>query len=378
MNSIHELLETALKRRASDLVLKAGAPPTMRVDGRMERTDLPELTPEDTRELAYSILYSASRDYLLQFPESLQSGADGDVVDAEDAMRKLQAHMELDVVFTIPKLARIRANLFLQRAMIGAALRIIPLHPYTIDELSLPPVLKDMAMQPQGLIIITGPTGSGKTTTMAAIVEEINRRRPCNIFTVEEPIEYIFTDKKSVIHQREVGSDTESFASALRSVTRQTPDVIVIGEMRDAETMDVAMTASEIGHLVITTLHTVSAAATVDRIVNSFPQHLQRQVSAQLAASLLCITSQRLVHKASGPGRLPAVEVLTNSPTVRKEIEEGDSGELYASIRDGKHFGMNTMNQALERLYAAKLITSDEAMLYAGNPLEMKQLLRKT
>jgi twitching motility protein PilT len=233
-------------------------------------------------------------------------------------------------------------------------------------------------MQPQGLIVITGPTGSGKTTTLAAIVEEINRRRPCNIFTVEEPIEYIFTDKKSVIHQREVGSDTDSFASALRSVTRQTPDVIVIGEMRDVETMDVAMTASEIGHLVITTLHTVSAPATIDRIVNSFPQHMRRQVSAQLAASLLCVTSQRLVHKASGPGRLPAVEVLTNSPTVRKEIEDGDSGELYASIRDGQHFGMNTMNQALERLYAAKQITYDVAMLNAGNGPELKQMLRKS
>ena len=240
MKSIHELLETALKRRASDLVLKAGAPPMMRVDGRMERTDHHSLTPEDTRDLAYSILYSASRDYLIQFPESALPGADGDVEDAEESMRELQAKRELDVVFTIPKLARIRANLFLQRGMIGAALRIIPLHPYTIDELSLPPMLKEMATQPQGLIIITGPTGSGKTTTMAALVEEINRKRPCNIFTVEEPIEYIFSDKKSVIHQREVGSDTQSFRSALRSVMRQTPDVIVIGEMRDAETMDVA------------------------------------------------------------------------------------------------------------------------------------------
>ncbi len=378
MKSIHDLLETALKRRASDLVLKAGAPPTMRVDGRMERTDLDPLTPEDTRELAYSILYSASRDYLLQFPESALPGLDGDVEDAEDSMRELQAKSEIDVVFTIPKLARIRANLFLQRGMLGAALRIIPLHPYTIDELSLPNVLKDMAMQPQGLIIITGPTGSGKTTTMAAFVEEINRTRPCNIFTVEEPIEYIFSDKKSIIHQREVGSDTQSFASALRSVTRQTPDVIVIGELRDVETMDVAMTASEIGHLVVTTLHTVSAAATVDRIINSFPQYQQQQVSAQLAASLLCITSQRLVHRASGTGRLPAVEVLTNSPTVRKQIEEGDRGEIYASIREGQHFGMNTMNQALEKLYSAKQITYDEALLYAGNPSEMRHLLRKT
>jgi twitching motility protein PilT len=377
MNSIHDLLETALKRRASDLVVKAGAPAAMRIDGRMERTDLVPLTPEDTRELAYSILYSASRDYLLQFPESAQPGRDGDVVDAEDSMRELEAKRELDVVFTIPKLARIRANLFLQRGMIGATLRIIPLHPYTIDELGLPSVLKDMAMQPQGLIIITGPTGSGKTTTMAALVEEINRKRPCNIFTIEEPIEYIFSDKKSVIHQREVGSDTQTFASALHSVTRQTPDVIVIGEMRDAETMDVAMTASEIGHLVIATLHTVSAAATIDRIINSFPQYQQPQISAQLAASLLCVTSQRLVHKVSGQGRMPAVEILTNSPTVRKQIEEGDRSELYSSIREGQHFGMNTMNQALEKLYHAKQITFEEAMLYAGNPSEMRHLLRK-
>jgi twitching motility protein PilT len=379
MKSIHDLLEIALKRRASDLVLKAGAPPSMRVDGRMETTDLGPLTPHDTRELAYSIIYSATRDHLLQYPDGDLGHDDGEVEDAESCMRELHHKSELDVVFTIPRMARIRANLFLQRGTVGAALRIIPLHPYTIDELSLPPVLKEMAVQPQGLIIVTGPTGSGKTTTLAAVIEEINRKRPCNIFTIEEPIEYVFTDKKSVVHQREVGSDTKSFHAALRSVTRQTPDVIAIGEMRDAETMDVAMTAAEIGHLVITTLHTVSAAATVDRIINSFPQHLQRQVSAQLAASLLCVTSQRLVHRStSGQGRMPAVEVMTNSPTVRKQIEEGDTGELYASIREGQHFGMNTMNQALEKLYQAKQIAYDEAMQFAGNAAELKQMLRRT
>jgi twitching motility protein PilT len=378
MKSIHDLLEIALKRRASDLVLKAGAPPSMRVDGRMESTDLDVLTPHHTRELAYSIIYSATRDHLLQYPDGEPGHDDGEVEDAEACMRELHQKSELDVVFTIPRMARIRANLFLQRGTVGAALRIIPLHPYTIDELSLPPVLKEMAVQPQGLIIVTGPTGSGKTTTLAAVIEEINRKRPCNIFTIEDPIEYVFTDKKSVVHQREVGTDTRSFHAALRSVTRQTPDVIAIGEMRDAETMDVAMTAAEIGHLVITTLHTVSAAATVDRIINSFPQHLQRQVSAQLAASLLCVTSQRLVRRSSGQGRIPAVEVMTNSPTVRKQIEEGDTGELYASIREGQHFGMNTMNQALEKLYQAKQITYDEAMQFAGNATELKQMLRRT
>jgi twitching motility protein PilT len=304
--------------------------------------------------------------------------ADYQVEDAEGCLRELHDKSELDVVFTIPRMVRIRANLFLQRGTVGAALRIIPLNPYTIDQLHLPTVLKEMAVQPQGLIIVTGPTGSGKTTTLAAVIEEINRNRPCNIFTIEEPIEYVFTDKKSVIHQREVGTDTKTFHAALRSVTRQTPDVIAIGEMRDAETMDVAMTAAEIGHLVITTLHTVSAAATVDRIINSFPQHLQRQVSAQLAASLLCVTSQRLVHRANGLGRLPAVEVMTNSPTVRKQIEECETGELYASIREGQHFGMNTMNQALEKLYQAKQVSYDEAMQFAGNITELKQMLRRT
>ncbi len=378
MKSIHELLEVALKRRASDLILKAGAPPAIRVDGRMETTDLPVLSTADTKELAYSIIYSAGRDRMLQQGDSDEDATEAEVEDAEERMRELQDRREIDLVFTVPKLVRVRANLFLQRGTIGAALRIIPLHPYTIEELNLPPVLKEIALQPQGLIVITGPTGSGKTTTMAAIIEEINRKRPCNIFTIEEPVEYVFTDKKSVIHQREVGTDTRSFASALRSVTRQTPDVIAIGELRDAETMDVAMTAAEIGHLVITTLHTVSAAATVDRILNSFPQHLRGQVATQLAASLLCVTSQRLVRRISGHGRMPAVEVMTNSPTVRKQIEEGDTGELYASIREGHHFGMNTMNQALEKLYQAKHISYEEALLYAGNPTELRQMLRHT
>lgn len=377
MKSIHALLEVALAHRASDLIIKAGAPPTLRVDGRIVPTNLPPMTPEETRECGYSIIYSASRDYLLQNTGNGEGSIENELFDAEARLQKLHTNTELDLVFTIRDLARIRANLFLERGMIAAALRIIPLHPLTIDELGLPPVLKDVALQPQGLIIITGPTGSGKTTTLAAILEEINRKRPCNIFTIEEPIEYVFTDKKSVIHQREVGLDTQSFATGLRSVLRQSPDVIAIGELRDAETMDVAMTASEIGHLVVTTLHTVSATATVDRIINSFPLHMRDQIAAQLAASLLCITSQRLVHCASGSGRLPAVEVMTNSPTVRKQIEEGETGDLYASIREGQHYGMNTMNQALERLYQRGLITYEEAMRNAGNPAELKQMLRR-
>jgi len=378
MKSIHELLEIAMRRRASDLLLKAGAPPAVRVDGRMEITDLPALTAEDTRELARSIVYSASRDHLLACPDGGGEATQREIADAEGRMRCLHEQEETDVVFTIPRLARIRANLFLQRGCVGAALRIIPLHPRTLDDLSLPPILKEVAMQPQGLVVITGPTGSGKTTTLAAIVEEINRGRSANVFTIEEPIEYVFTDRKSVIHQREVGTDTRSYAAALPAVMRQTPDVIVIGELRDAEAMDAAMTAAEIGHLVLATLHTVSAPATVDRILNSFPQHLRGQTAAQLAASLLCVTSQRLVRRASGQGRLPAVEVMMNSPTVRKQIEEGETGELHASIRDGQHYGMNSMNQALERLVHSGHTTYEEALRNAGNPAELKQMLRRS
>ena len=375
MFSIHDLLEIAIKKRASDLIIKSGAPPALRVDGQMQSADLPAIPPKAAHDLAYEILFSASRDKMLH--DSCFDEDDEDLDDADSLMKELHQKQELDTVFTIPKMARVRANLFLQRGMVGAVLRLIPLHPFTLDELGLPSALKKMALEPQGLIIITGPTGSGKTTTLAAIIEEINRQKQANVFTIEDPIEYIFHDKKSVIHQREIGQDTKSFKSALHSVTRQSPDVIAIGELRDRETMDVAMTAAEIGHLVITTLHTTSAAATVDRIVNSFPEHLKQQVCQQLAASLLCVTSQRLIHRAVGTGRLPAVEVMTLSPLIRKHLDEGDTTELYSCIRDGGHFQMNTMNQALEKLHQAKSISYEEAMQYAGNPAELKQLLRR-
>lgn len=376
MKSIHAFLEVALKKHASDLVIKAGAPPSFRVDGDMQIDDSAPLSSQDTYELSCGIIDSASRDYLLRKAEMDGDGDETQLIDTEKIMERLQTGHEIDLVFTVPSLVRVRANLFMERGAIGTVCRIIPLTPYSIQELSLPAVLKDIVLQPQGLIIITGPTGSGKTTTLSALVEEINRTRRANIFTIEDPVEYIFIDKKSVIHQREIGTDTQSFKSALHSVTRQSPDIICIGEMRDVETMDVAMTAAEIGHLVITTFHTVSATATIDRIIDSFPAHLHRQISTQLAASLLCVTSQRLARRATGVGRLPAVEVMMNSPTVRKQIEDGETNELYNSIRDGSHFGMNTMNQAIEKLYQNKSITYDEAMLLAGNSAELRHMLR--
>lgn len=369
MHSIHALLETSLEQRASDLIIKAGAPPVLRIDGRITPLKLPVIAVEEARELAYEILCAACRDRMLH------QATDTD--DTEELLRKLDKQQEIDVVFTIPGRMRVRANLFLERGVIGAALRMIRLHPATLEELNLPASLRRFALEPHGLIIITGPTGSGKTTTMTALIEEINRNRQANIFTVEDPVEYLYEDKKSLIHQREVGHDTQSFATALRSVMRQTPDIIAIGELRDRETIEVALSASETGHLVVTTLHTPSAATTLDRLVNYFPHHLKSQICQQLSASLLCITSQRLVSHASGKGRIPAVEILINSPTVRKHLEEGHTHDLYATMRDGAHFGMNTINQALVALYENKAITFDDALRNAGNAAELRQILRK-
>jgi twitching motility protein PilT len=373
MKSIHELLEAAMQSRASDLILKAGSPPALRIDGRIQaRQDLGTLRPADMHELAMSILYSATRDNLIRNGDTAMD----DEKSAEEKMQYLMEQNEVDAVFTVAGLVRVRANLFLQRGAIGAVLRIIPLRPYGIDELLLPKVLKDVSLQPQGLIIVTGPTGSGKSTTMAALVDHVAEKRQANIVTVEDPIEYIYEDKNSVINQREVGSDTKSFAAALRSVMRQSPDVIVIGEMRDVDTMRVALQAAEIGHLVVTTLHTMSAVGTIDRMLNAFPPHERDQVRDQIAATLSCVVSQRLVHRASGVGRVPAVEVMTGSPTIKKQIEDGDTGELYASIREGAHYGMNTLNQALQGLHQNKAITVDEAIAATNNATELRQMLR--
>jgi twitching motility protein PilT len=375
MNSIHELLEIALSKNASDLLVAAGSRPAIRVDGRMEIMQREPFSNDDAEDLIHSIINCSIRDLLLQAGNGAGKISSDDLV--EEKLKALREKQETDLVFSIGGLARIRANLFLQRNTFGAALRIIPVKPQTIEDLGLPDILKSWASQPQGLVLVTGPTGSGKTTTVAAMVEYINSTRPCHIVTIEDPVEHIFCNKESIIHQREIGTDTQSCAAALRSVLRQTPDVIVIGEIRDPETLNIAITAGEIGHLVITTVHTTSAIGTIDRILNSFPADNRQQLSLQLASSLIGVTSQRLVHKAKGPGRLPAVEVMTGSPTVKKLIEDMQIGGLYCSIREGHHFGMITMNQALEKLYQSKAITYDEAILNAGNVAELRQLLRR-
>ncbi|MFN3650325.1 MAG: type IV pilus twitching motility protein PilT [Armatimonadota bacterium] len=376
MVNIHELLELAIRHRASDLLLKAGSPPALRIDGTVVSTKIPALESAAMDELAQSIIFSASRDALLRFSGP---GGEGKEIPnlAEEQMQALAEQEEVDLVFTIPNMVRVRANLFLQQGTVAAALRIIPLRPFSVEELNLPPVLREIADARQGLILVTGPTGSGKSTTLAALVEHINTTRHGNIITIEDPIEYVFEDKHCVIYQREVGRDTRSFSAGLRSVLRQSPDVIMLGEMRDAETMAVALGAAEMGHLILSSIHTTSAPATVDRIVNAFQPHERAQIRSQLASVLTGVVSQRLLRRVNGPGRVPAVEIMINTPSVRKFIEEGNGHELYNTIRDGRHFGMNTMNQSLERLVNAKLISTEDALNNAGNIQELRQLLRQ-
>jgi twitching motility protein PilT len=376
MINIHELLDAAIRHRASDLLLKAGSPPAFRIDGTVVATKLPPPDATVMEELAQSIIYSASRDYLLRFQSPSREAEELPDL-AEQHMRQLADKEEVDLVFTIPNLARVRANLFLQQSSVAATLRIIPLRPFTVEELNLPTVLREMADARQGLILVTGPTGSGKSTTLAALLEHINATRHGNIITIEDPIEYVLDDKQCVVYQREVGRDTRTFATGLRSVLRQTPDVIMLGEMRDAETMNVALNAAEMGHLVLASTHTTSAAGTVERIVNAFPVDQREQIRRQLANVLSGVVSQRLVRRTEGAGRVPAVEILVNTPTVRKHIEEGNLPEIYATLRDGRHFGMNTMNQALERLVQGKIITSEEALNNAGNLHELRHSLRQ-
>lgn len=374
--SIHDFLELAIQNRASDLLIKAGAPPAFRVDGRIVAAQREIISAEESESIAQNIIYAASRDRLLKLGAAGRRAESGDQEEADATLARLRELEEVDLVFTIPNLIRVRANLYLQQGTIAAALRIIPLVPRTLDQLNLPPVLKEVVSKPQGLVIVTGPTGSGKSTTLAGLIEEINGSRACNVVTVEDPIEYVFRDKKSMIQQREIGQDTRSFSSALRAVLRQSPDVIMLGEMRDPATIEVALTAAEVGHLVLTTLHTNGAPQTIERIMNSFPGDKRPQIAAQIAGGLLCVASQRLVLCAGGVGRVPTVEVMTGSPTVKRQIESFDLAGLGETIREGAHFGMQTLNSSLAQLVARGAITTDTALTTSPDPAELRQLLR--
>lgn len=343
---INDLLKSACSLKASDIHIKVGSPPVFRVDGRLlPQTSQSVITPQDARDIAMKVMGDRQKELFEK------------------------AH-DIDFSYSIPGAGRFRCSAFLQRGTAGLVFRVIPHGIPKIEDLLLPDVIKKIALEERGLILVTGTTGCGKSTTLASIVDFINSNRSVNIITIEDPIEYLHKDRKGIVSQREIGDDTEAFGKALRSALRQDPDVILVGEMRDLETIETALTAAETGHLVLSTLHTLDAAETVNRIISVFPTHQQNQIRIQLASVLKGVISQRLVPKSDGKGRVPAVEVLIATATVRSCILEP---EKTMAIRDfisqGKNlYGMQTFDQSLFDLLQAGLITYDEAMRQATNP----------
>ena len=349
--SLRALLEEMVERGASDLHIAAGDRPKLRVDGQITNASVDVvLTPRDTLNLAYSIL-------------------------TEHQKKRFEQEDELDFSFGIQNLARFRGNVYKQRGCVGMAIRLIPARIASFDELGLPPVLRQLADRPRGLILVTGPTGSGKTTTLAAMVDHINRTRRGHIITIEDPIEFIHRHQNCIVNQREVGTDTKSFANALKYALRQDPDILLVGEMRDLETVALTLTAAETGHLVLATLHTNSAAESINRIIDVFPAHQQAQVRAQLAFVVEGIVTQTLLPKKSGRGRVVACEVLVATPAVRALIREDKIHQLYTVMQAGKKHGMQTLNDALYQLYLAGEIKLEDALRVSSDPNELLKMV---
>jgi twitching motility protein PilT len=344
-----DIITTVLERGASDLHLSVGSPPIIRVNGALERLELPVLRPPDTRELIYGILNQSQR-------------------------QKLETNLEIDFSYAVPGRARFRVNAYYQRASMGAAFRLVPTQIKTLDELKLPKSLNDWTTKPRGLILVTGPTGSGKSTTLASLINEINEKRAVHIMTVEDPIEFLHRHKKAMINQREVGADTHGFENALRSVLRQDPDVILVGEMRDLETIQIAMTAAETGHLVFGTLHTSDAPQTVDRVIDVFPPHQQDQVRVMLANSLQGVCCQQLLPTTTG-GRTVVTEVLNPTPAVRNLIREGKTHQIYSVMQTGSAHGMQTMDYSLAELVRQGRISMNVALERCHSPEEFRRIL---
>jgi len=347
---INDLLKTAVERKASDLHLKVGAFPVLRIDGVLKPlSELRRLLQEDTVAMAFSIMSARQKE-------------------------KFKTDLEIDTSYQVPTLGRFRCSIFQQRGTVGLVLRVIPSRTLTIRELLLPPVLERICMEKRGLVLCTGTTGSGKTTTLAAMVDHINMNRNEHIMTIEDPIEYLHRDKKSIVNQRELDVDTKGFTLALRSALRQDPDVILVGEMRDVETIATALTAAETGHLVLSTLHTLDATETVNRIISLFPPHQHRQIRLQLGAVLKAVISLRLMPRADGLGRVPAVEVLVQTEYVRDCIENKEKTKYVKdAIKAGtSQYGMQSFDQSLYQLYKSGLITLEEALRQASNPNEFR------
>jgi twitching motility protein PilT len=346
---LDHLLKVLLSLKGSDLHVKAGEPPIMRVHGNLaRRTEFPVCSHDDTRALLYSIMT----------PERQQ---------------RYEKVMELDMAYAIPGVARFRVNCFRQRNAVGAVFRLIPIRVTTIDELGLPQVLKQIAMLPRGLVLVTGPTGSGKSTSLAAMVDHINEHKATHIVTIEDPIEFTHGDKLSAITQRELEMDTHSFADALRHVMRQNPDIILVGEMRDLETIALALTAAETGHLVFSTLHTTDAAQTVDRIIDVFEPERQEQIRAQLSVTLQAVISQTLLPRMDEAGRVAAFEVLIATPAIRNLIREKKTHQIYSTIQTGTELGMQSLDMHLLDLYKQRMVSFDDALAKSSNPIEFRQ-----
>jgi len=345
-----DLLKMAVEKRASDLHITVDRPPVLRIDGELVDMDYEPLNAEATSHLIYTILTHQQRE-------------------------AFEDDLELDFAYNRSQIGRFRVNLYKQKGLVGAALRVIPSIVPSLEELNLPNLIAELAMLPSGLVIITGPSGCGKSTTLAAMIDIINTRRKCHIVTIEDPIEFLHQHKGSMVTQREVASDTKSFQAAMKHVLRHNPDVILVGEMRDLETMEMALTAAETGHLVMTTLHTLDAPQAVDRIVALFNPHQQQQVRIQLGGALRAVVAQQLLPRANELGLIPALEIMLAAPAVKNLIRKGDTHQLYSIMQTGMQTGMQTMNQCLRNMVSANLIDMDVAEAYSSDPEELRLMI---
>jgi twitching motility protein PilT len=351
MPNLHQLLKAMIEKGSSDLHITTSSPPQLRIDGKLTPLKMPPLSPPETKQLCYSILTDAQK-------------------------HRFEEQNELDLSFGVRGLSRFRANIFMQRGAVAGAFRAIPYKIKTFEDLGLPKIVPELVKKPRGLILVTGPTGSGKSTTLASMIDRINTERNEHIVTVEDPIEYLHPHKGCVVNQREVGADTKSFGAALKYILRQDPDIVLIGEMRDLETIEAALTVAETGHLAFATLHTNSAVQTINRIVDVFPPYQQAQVRAQLSFVLEGVMCQTLLPRANGPGRVLSLEVMVPNPAIRNLIREDKVHQIYSQMQIGQDkFGMQTMNQSLASLYQRRLITLDEAVGRSHDAEELRTLI---
>jgi twitching motility protein PilT len=351
--SIDDLLERMVARGASDLHVTAGTAPAIRLNGQLERLeDFPRLTPDDTQRLLYRIMNT-------------------------EQQKHFEVKRQLDLAYSIPGLARFRVNVYFQRESLGAAFRLIPSELKTLEELGMPAALAELADKPRGLVLVTGPTGSGKSTTLAAVIDRINQSRADHIMTIEDPIEFLHWHKRCVVNQREIGPDAVSFAEALRAALRQDPDVILLGEMRDLETIATALTAAETGHLVFATLHTQDAPSTVDRLIDVFPAAQQEQIRVQIAGTLQGVVTQTLLLRADGAGRVAATEVLLPDDAVRNLIRQAKVEQIYSVMQTGGKRGMQTLEQSLADLVMRGIVSQDVALSRSSRPDQLHGLLQR-